>query len=100
MWHLFRFAVHESGRLSADVAPQPDAKPMILNLSTAVLSMLGTQFEVDAELASTSLNVSEALVRLRRFSDGRVVEVPDRHLVIADDDTKDFFDCFLCVAYG
>jgi len=72
------------GRLSADVAPQPVGKPMLIHTRTALLSVLGTQFEVEAGLVSTALNVSEGRVRIRRLSDGSEVDVPAQHLVIAD----------------
>lgn len=72
------------GRLSADVTPQPDGKPMLIHTRTALLSVLGTQFEVEAGLISTALNVSEGKVRIRRLSDGSEVDVPAQHLVIAD----------------
>ncbi len=72
------------GRLSADVVPQPAGKPMLIHTRTALLSVLGTQFEVEAGLISTALNVSEGKVRIRRLSDGSEVDVPAQHLVIAD----------------
>ncbi len=74
------------GRLSADVVPQPTGKPMLVHTPTALLSVLGTQFEVEAGLVSTSLNVSKGKVRLRRLSDGSEVDVPARHVVVADDE--------------
>ncbi len=74
------------GRLSADVVPQPTGKPMLVHTPTALLSVLGTQFEVEAGLVSTSLNVSRGKVRLRRLSDGSEVDVPARHVVVADDE--------------
>ena len=75
------------GRLSADVVPQPEGKPMLIHTRTALLSVLGTQFEVEAGLISTVLNVNEGKVRLRRHSDGSEVDVPAQHLVIADDES-------------
>ena len=75
------------GRLSANVVPQKSEKPMLISTPSAVLEVLGTQFDIEASQASTSLNVNEGKVRLRRLSDGREVDVPARHLVIADDES-------------
>jgi ferric-dicitrate binding protein FerR (iron transport regulator) len=74
------------GRLSADVAPQQPGKPMLIHTRSAVLEVLGTQFDVEANLASTSLNVSKGKVRLRRVSDGSEVDVPAKHHVTTDTD--------------
>ena len=74
------------GRLSANVTPQRVGKPMLIHTRSAVLEVLGTQFDVEANLASTVLNVSEGKVRLRRLSDGSVVDVPAKHHVTTDTD--------------
>ena len=50
------------GRLSANVEPQPDGKPMLIHTRSAVLKVLGTQFDIEASLASTVLTVSEGKV--------------------------------------
>ena len=72
------------GRLSADVMPQPQDRPMLVHTRTALLKVLGTQFDVEAELTSTALNVREGKVRIRRLSDGSEVDVPAEHLSVAD----------------
>jgi hypothetical protein len=51
-----------------------------------VLEVLGTQFDVEASLASTMLNVTEGKVRVRRLSDGREVDVPAMHRVTSEGD--------------
>lgn len=76
------------GRLSADVQPQPDGKPMLIHTRTALLQVLGTRLDIEAGLASTSLNVSEGKVRIRRLSDGSEVDVPADHHVVADDEQE------------
>lgn len=76
------------GNLSADVQPQPENKPMLVHTRTALLQVLGTQFDVKAGLTSTALNVSEGRVRIRRLSDGTEVDVPAEHLVVADDERE------------
>ncbi len=73
----------KSGNLSADVTPQPEGRPMLIHTRSAVLEVIGTSFDVDADLASTALNVTEGKVRVKRLSDGRHVEVPAQHQVVA-----------------
>ena len=74
------------GRLSANVEPQPDGQPMLIQTRSAVLKVLGTQFDVEADLASTVLTVSEGSVNFRRLSDGSEVDVLAKHLVTTDSD--------------
>lgn len=64
------------GRLSARVTPQPAGKPMLVHTPTAELEVLGTQFNVEAESSATVLAVNEGSVRLKRLTDGKVIEVP------------------------
>ena len=73
----------KQGNLSSNVKPQPPDKPMWIYTRSAMLEVLGTQFEVEAERAATTLNVSEGKVRVKRFSDGSTVDVPARHRLIA-----------------
>ena len=72
------------GTFSANVVPQPNGKPMLVHTPSTVLEVLGTQFDVEANMASTSLNVTEGKVRMRRLSDGREIDVPANHRVIAE----------------
>lgn len=74
------------GGLSADVTPQK--KPMLIHTRSATLTVLGTRFEVETELASTALNVSEGKVGIRRISDGKSVEVAANHRVTAAPDAE------------
>ena len=74
----------KEGMFSANVVPQPNGKPMIVHTPSTVLEVLGTQFDVEANMASTALNVTEGTVRVRRLSDGREVDVPAKHRVIAE----------------
>jgi hypothetical protein len=73
----------KEGNLSSNVMPQPAHKPMLIYTRSALLEVLGTQFEVEAEAAATMLNVSDGSVRVTRFSDGNSVDVPARHRVVA-----------------
>jgi ferric-dicitrate binding protein FerR (iron transport regulator) len=72
------------GIFSANVVPQPNGKPMLIHTPSTLLEVLGTQFDVEANQASTMLNVTEGKVRVRRLSDGREVDVPAKHRVIAE----------------
>lgn len=72
-----------AGGFSASVEPQPADKPMLVYTRTAVLEVLGTEFEVASELASTFLNVTEGRVRVKRLSDGQSLDVPAMHRVTA-----------------
>ncbi|MBG88722.1 MAG: hypothetical protein CMO80_17720 [Verrucomicrobiales bacterium] len=74
------------GGLTADV--QPQERPMLVHTRSATLTVLGTRFEVETELASTALNVSEGRVGIRRVSDGQSVEVAANHRVIAASDAE------------
>ena len=74
------------GGLSADVTPQ--STPMLVHTRTAMLTVLGTRFDVETELAATTLNVIEGLVGIRRISDGRSVDVPANHRVVAAADVE------------
>ncbi len=74
------------GIFSANVVPQPSGKPMLIHTPSTLLEVLGTQFDVEASLDSTMLNVTEGKVRVRRLSDGREVDVPAKHRVISEGD--------------
>ena len=78
----------KEGNLSGNVKPQPAGKPMLIYTRSAVLEVLGTQFEVEARLSATMLNVSEGKVRVKRLSDGSTVDVPANHRVIAAADRE------------
>ncbi len=72
------------GGISADVRPQE--KPMLIHTRTATLTVLGTRFEVETELAATKLDVREGRVGILRLSDGQTVEVSaNQHVVAAAD---------------
>ena len=71
------------GNVTAKVTPQPADQPMLVHTRSAVLEVLGTQFSVKTDRATTSLNVNEGKVRIRRLSDGSSVEVPANHRVTA-----------------
>jgi ferric-dicitrate binding protein FerR (iron transport regulator) len=78
----------KEGSVSGNVKPQPAGKPMLIYTRSAMLEVLGTQFEIEAGLAATMLNVSEGKVLVKRLSDGKTVDVPARHRVIAAADRE------------
>ena len=78
----------KEGNVSGNVKPQPAGKPMLIYTRSAVLEVLGTQFEVEAGLAATMLNVSSGRVKVKRLSDGTTVDVPAKHRVIAAADRE------------
>ena len=69
------------GGLSADVKPQ--SEPMLIYTRSARLIVRGTRFDVQTEMASTSLNVHKGLVEIRRISDGQSVTVPASYRAVA-----------------
>ena len=71
------------GSLSADVAPQPKGKPMLIDTPTAKIEVLGTQLSLDTKPSTTILRVSEGQVRMTRLVDGSITEMPAEHQVIA-----------------
>jgi len=78
----------KEGSVSGNVKPQPASKPMLIYTRSAMLEVLGTQFEIEAGLATTMLNVSEGKVLVKRLSDGKTVDVLARHRVIAAADRE------------
>ncbi len=76
----------KEGMISASVVPQPQGKPMRIHTRSALLEVLGTRFQVETSLSSTTLSVREGNVRVVRLSDGNTVDVPARHRVVAAPD--------------
>jgi len=83
------------GSLSAHVAPQPAGRPMLIHTPTAKLEVLGTQFTMDAERASTTLRVNEGLVQVTRVADGSVTQVAAEQQVVASANRLDDFQATL-----
>jgi len=73
----------KSGKVSVDVKPQPASKPMLLYTRSAMLEVVGTQFEVQAGLAATMLSVNQGTVRITRLSDDKKVDVHASQRVVA-----------------
>ena len=73
----------KAGKVSANVKPQPANKPMLLYTRSAMLEVVGTQFEVQAGLAATMLSVNQGTVRITRLSDDKKVDVHASQRVVA-----------------
>ncbi len=78
----------KEGSVFGRVKPQRAGKPMLIYTRSAMLEVLGTQFDVEAGLSATMLNVSEGKVRIKRLSDGNTVDVPAKHRVIVAADRE------------
>ena len=76
------------GSVSGNVRRQPADQPMLIHTRSAMLEVLGTQFEIEAGLSTTMLNVSEGKVRVTRLSDGSTVDVPAESRVVAAADQE------------
>lgn len=76
------------GNITANVAPQPPNMPMLIHTRSAILEVLGTRFNVEAELSSTMLNVNEGKVRIRKRNDNDAVDVVANHRVVASADRR------------
>ena len=77
----------KQGRFSASVMPQPAGKPMLIHTPSAVLKVIGTQFDVEAGPKSTVLYVREGKVQARRVHDDRKVDVSANHRVVVAADS-------------
>lgn len=76
------------GNITANVAPQPRGKPMLIHTRSASLEVLGTRFNLEADLSSTTLNVNEGKVRIRKLNDNDTVDVVAKHRVVASADLR------------
>ena len=73
----------KSGTASAKVRPQPSGRPLIIQTTSALMEVLGTQFMIETDTSATRLDVSQGTVRVKRLSDGAELDVPTRHRVLA-----------------
>ena len=73
----------KSGTASANVRPQRSGRPLIIQTTSAMMEVLGTQFLIETDTSTTRLEVSEGTVRVKRLSDGAELDVPTRHRVLA-----------------
>lgn len=78
----------KSGKFSANVNPQPSGRPMLVHTRSATLTVLGTSFDVEAALPATVVKVTEGTVQVARTGDGKQINVPANHRVVAAVDRK------------
>lgn len=64
-----------AGSLTAEVAPQPEARPMRLFTSDAEAVVLGTRFSLNAEAGHAALAVQKGAVRVNRAQSGDSIVV-------------------------
>ena len=78
----------KEGTFTANVKPQRQDRPMIVRTRTASLEVLGPQFNVAADLYSTTLSVSKGSVRVNRLTEDKKVVVAsgNRAVVVPDHD--------------
>ncbi|MEM9589063.1 MAG: FecR family protein [Planctomycetota bacterium] len=76
------------GNVVSSVKPQSAERPMLVHTRTATLEVLGTEFNVHADVDATALNVTEGKVRLKRLIDGQTVDVPANERVVATSQAK------------
>lgn len=65
-----------TGQVVAEVTPQPDGKPLIIQTPTSSIEVLGTRLDVNADANATQVAVSSGRVALIRSADGARIEVP------------------------
>jgi hypothetical protein len=71
------------GALAADVAKQPDGRPMLFASPQAEVRVLGTQLVVSVNPAATQVEVREGRVRVTRREDEDAVEVAAGQFAVA-----------------
>jgi len=76
------------GMLTAEVRPQLDAAPLVVETPTARVEVLGTVFTLAAGPEQTRISVADGLVRLKRLVDGEIVEIPGEHSCVASLDAR------------
>ena len=76
-----------SGRIEADVSPQPDGHPLVFKTDHAFAVVRGTYFTLQADEFQTRLDVTEGRVDLVKISDGAVVSVGAGEFALADSGT-------------
>jgi hypothetical protein len=72
----------EKGKLVAEVEKQSEGQPFVVETPHAKITVVGTRFEVTAAEASTRLDVSEGVVRLKSLIDHKVFDLPRRHYAV------------------
>jgi WD40 repeat protein len=72
-----------AGLVEADVAKQPDGKPMVLRTPHAAIRVLGTRFRSTASSEATRVELEEGRVQMTRLSDGKSILVEKDRFAVA-----------------
>ncbi len=75
------------GNLSARVVAQPEGRPFRLLTPAAELEVRGTQFDVASDSLRTKLTVNKGVVRAKRTTDGKSVDVKAAQSTVATIET-------------
>ena len=75
----------EAGTVHAEVAHQPEGRPLLIATADAEAVVLGTRLILGTRTSDTRLSVEKGLVRLVRTADRRSVEVPAGKRVVAEE---------------
>ncbi len=81
------------GVLTADVRKQPADQPMVIATPQGEATVVGTKLRLTVEpdeKGSTRLEVEEGKVRLKRFLDGKTVDVATGHFAVAGSTPTEF----------
>jgi hypothetical protein len=73
----------QSGRLEARIARQPRGEPFTFDSAHAEVEVLGTRLLLQADAASTRVEVDEGAVRFVRKTDGRSIRVSAGYFAVA-----------------
>jgi len=81
------------GVLSADVRKQPAEQPMVITTPQGEATVVGTKLRLTVEpdeKGSTRLEVEEGKVRLKRFLDGKFIDVATNQFAVAGSTPAEF----------
>ncbi len=72
-----------SGALSAEVAKQPEGLPLLIETPHALVTVVGTEFDLNVATNQTELEVTHGLVKLARAGEERPVSVATGEFAVA-----------------
>lgn len=72
-----------AGSITADVAPQPSGRPLVLITPHLRVEVVGTRFSLEVDEQGTRIEMEHGRVKLRRPEDGKSVELTAGHFLEA-----------------
>lgn len=72
-----------SGSLTADVAKQPEGRPLLIETPHAIATVVGTEFDLNVATNQTELAVTRGLVKLTGANDAHPVSVAAGEFAVA-----------------